>query len=420
MPETAWRAPVRAGRRRARRRRARLRPAGDGQDTLFAVRQRPRVLRLWPTAARTTARRWPGARHAYLNAAGDRIVCAAHGALFEPDTGLCVQGPCLGESLRRCRCTLTTTARSHGSPHARKTHSMNDRRQPHEPRSDNASSSSAAASPACRRRSSCASRAPPSTSSRSTPRWRSYGAGISLGGATLRALGTPGRAGGLPRARQRAGRRGLIRLPHGPQVAELPTPRIAGPDVPGGGAIMRPVLAHILADATRAAGTRVHLGCTFTTIEQDADGCGRQLHRRPARALRPRGRRRRPALEGARGAVPRAPKPRYSGQGVWRAVVPRPAEIETATMWIGPQGQARRQPGVEDADVPLHHRAAADNEHLDPATFAERVRALLRRLPGPPSCRRSAPALGRRFADRLPPARRPAGAGSRGRAAVSC
>lgn len=37
---------------------------------------------------------------AYLNADGTRIVCAAHGAQFEPDTGLCVVGPCLGQFLR--------------------------------------------------------------------------------------------------------------------------------------------------------------------------------------------------------------------------------------------------------------------------------------------------------------------------------
>ena len=39
-------------------------------------------------------------RDAYLNAAGDRIVCAAHGALFEIDSGLCVLGPCLGDRLQ--------------------------------------------------------------------------------------------------------------------------------------------------------------------------------------------------------------------------------------------------------------------------------------------------------------------------------
>ena len=49
----------------------------------------------------------PWRKDAYLNAAGDRIVCAAHGALFEVDSGLCVQGPCLGDHLRPMPFTLT-------------------------------------------------------------------------------------------------------------------------------------------------------------------------------------------------------------------------------------------------------------------------------------------------------------------------
>jgi nitrite reductase/ring-hydroxylating ferredoxin subunit len=43
---------------------------------------------------------------AYLNADGSRIVCAAHGAQFEPDTGLCVLGPCLGQSLQAVPLTI--------------------------------------------------------------------------------------------------------------------------------------------------------------------------------------------------------------------------------------------------------------------------------------------------------------------------
>ena len=103
------------------------------------------------------------------------------------------------------------------------------------------------------------------------PGWRNYGAGISLGGATLRAF----RQLGILQAFLEQGSATdnvELRLPHGPVVATLPTPRIAGPDVPGGGAIMRPVLARILADATRAAGVNVRLGCTFTAIEQHQDG----------------------------------------------------------------------------------------------------------------------------------------------------
>jgi nitrite reductase/ring-hydroxylating ferredoxin subunit len=38
-------------------------------------------------------------RHAYLNAARDRIVCHAHGAEFEIASGVCTLGPCLGQAL---------------------------------------------------------------------------------------------------------------------------------------------------------------------------------------------------------------------------------------------------------------------------------------------------------------------------------
>jgi nitrite reductase/ring-hydroxylating ferredoxin subunit len=37
----------------------------------------------------------------FLNQDGSLIQCSSHGALFEKDTGLCVAGPCVGESLRR-------------------------------------------------------------------------------------------------------------------------------------------------------------------------------------------------------------------------------------------------------------------------------------------------------------------------------
>jgi nitrite reductase/ring-hydroxylating ferredoxin subunit len=37
----------------------------------------------------------------FLTPDGTLIRCCSHGALFEKDTGLCVAGPCAGESLRR-------------------------------------------------------------------------------------------------------------------------------------------------------------------------------------------------------------------------------------------------------------------------------------------------------------------------------
>lgn len=37
--------------------------------------------------------------HRFFNRERTLLVCASHGAAFEPDSGLCVGGPCLGDSL---------------------------------------------------------------------------------------------------------------------------------------------------------------------------------------------------------------------------------------------------------------------------------------------------------------------------------
>jgi len=44
---------------------------------------------------------------AYLNAAGDRIVCASHGSEFEIETGRCTIGAALGKSLKPAAIELT-------------------------------------------------------------------------------------------------------------------------------------------------------------------------------------------------------------------------------------------------------------------------------------------------------------------------
>jgi 2-polyprenyl-6-methoxyphenol hydroxylase-like FAD-dependent oxidoreductase len=211
--------------------------------------------------------------------------------------------------------------------------------------------------------------------------WRNYGAGISLGGPTLRAF----RQLGILEAflREGNGSDGLqALLPDGSPLATLPTPRVAGPDVPGSGGILRPVLARILAEATRASGASVHLGCTFTRIAQDAEGVDVDFTD---------GQRRRYELViGADGLYsktrealfPGAPQPRYSGQAVWRAVLPRPPEVQGAMMWMG-----RVKPGVNPVSKEqmylflTEHRP--NNEHVDPATFVDTLRALLAPFPAP-------------------------------------
>lgn len=74
-------------------------PEACGQSTVFAVR-RGEGLRVYADRCPHHGTPMAWRRDAYLNAAGDRIVCAAHGALFEIDSGLCVLGPCLGDHLQ--------------------------------------------------------------------------------------------------------------------------------------------------------------------------------------------------------------------------------------------------------------------------------------------------------------------------------
>ena len=75
-------------------------PLGRGRDTVFVVRKGRALhayLDLCPHYGDT---RLPWRKDAYLDAAGEAIVCAAHGARFDIATGRCVLGPCLGQSLR--------------------------------------------------------------------------------------------------------------------------------------------------------------------------------------------------------------------------------------------------------------------------------------------------------------------------------
>ena len=73
-------------------------PTGSGQATVIACRYQG-TLYLWRNRCPhlDTPMNWR--QDALLNARGDRLVCFAHGAIFMPDSGLCVQGACAGQRL---------------------------------------------------------------------------------------------------------------------------------------------------------------------------------------------------------------------------------------------------------------------------------------------------------------------------------
>ena len=214
------------------------------------------------------------------------------------------------------------------------------------------------------------------------PAWRSYGAGISLGGATLRAFRTLGILDAFL-THGFASDGVELHLPHGPIVSTVPTPRIAGPDVPGGGSIMRPVLARILAEATRAAGAHVRLGCSFSALEPRGDGVdvrfsdgteGRYdlvigadgIHSAVRRAI-----------------APEAPEPTYVGQSVWRAVMPRHPAINTVSMWLGPNVKPGLNPVSATEMYMFITEPRPTKDRIDASEFVGRVKDLLAEFPDP-------------------------------------
>src|SRR5579875_599401 len=178
------------------------------------------------------------------------------------------------------------------------------------------------------------------------PDWRAVGAGLSLNNASLRAFDRVGVLGELRK--------------HGDVHAGLKLYDIAGRPVPilapaGGGGlagesggILRPVLHKILADATRNSGIAVGLGITVATLTQDATGVDVTFtNGRSGRYDLVIG------ADGLRSKIrdlifPDAPKPHFTGQGCWRAVFPRPADMHSSEMFIDPHHKAGLNPVSRD------------------------------------------------------------------------
>lgn len=85
-------------------------PFGSGRDTVLAllVGGRPTVYRNdCPHLNVPMQYR----KDRFMSPDGEYIICFAHGARFLPESGLCVDGPCLGQSLTMLPCTVDETGR---------------------------------------------------------------------------------------------------------------------------------------------------------------------------------------------------------------------------------------------------------------------------------------------------------------------
>lgn len=209
-----------------------------------------------------------------------------------------------------------------------------------------------------------------------SPEWAADGAGISIGSASLRALAA---LGVIERFLEEGyGADGTdLRAPDGSPIAHLPTPRLVSPEIPGNGAIMRPALSRILVDAMTDAGARARLGTT--AVEAVDDGSGVDVVFSDGSASRYD---LVVAADGVYSATrqrlfPDAPAPRFSGQGAWRAVVPRPEEITNTTVWVGiDEAKVGVNPISHDAMYLFVNETKAANDRVPDSELLDRVRAL--------------------------------------------
>jgi 2-polyprenyl-6-methoxyphenol hydroxylase-like FAD-dependent oxidoreductase len=214
------------------------------------------------------------------------------------------------------------------------------------------------------------------------PDWQAEGAGISIGGATLRAFETLGileqffAEGSTQEAMELYAATGQL-------IQKVPNPKLAGSDVPTGGAIMRPTLARIMSKEVVAAGTHVRLGCTYTSIEQDASGVtveftdGRSDHfdlvivadgvYSKTREL----------------ILPNASKPVYSGQGVWRAVLPRPAGCTNTMMWMAEHLKTGINPMSKDQVYLFLTEDKKEKQRVPEDKLVDTLKDLLSQFPAP-------------------------------------
>ncbi len=123
--------------------------------------------------------------------------------------------------------------------------------------------------------------------------------------------------------------------PEGIEKAKFETPKLAGPNYPSNAGIRRPYLQKVLGDKAVCLGANLRLG--LTVAEMNDDGAGVDVTFSDGSSSRYG------AVIGADGVFsqtretifPDAPKPRYTGQWVWRYNLPRPADLDGMKVFAG-------------------------------------------------------------------------------------
>jgi 2-polyprenyl-6-methoxyphenol hydroxylase-like FAD-dependent oxidoreductase len=165
------------------------------------------------------------------------------------------------------------------------------------------------------------------------PNWKIYGAGITITGPTLRALQ---QLGVLDQVKQQGAtwNGAYVFSRSGQRLQELDIPPLAD-DLPATGGIMRPALHSILSSRTLEQGVKVRLGTTVDRIVQSSAGVDVTLtdgHRALYDLV--------VSSDGISSKMreqifPDAPRPKFTGQMIYRIVAERPASVDRTHFYMG-------------------------------------------------------------------------------------
>ncbi|SFZ84650.1 2-polyprenyl-6-methoxyphenol hydroxylase [Devosia enhydra] len=208
------------------------------------------------------------------------------------------------------------------------------------------------------------------------PEWKVAGAGITITGPTLRAMGQLGILDQV--LAQGYAADGLLACDHhGSVLAEIGTQMGALSGIPGAGGITRPVLHAIMGERCRALGFALRLGITVSAIagtqrkriifsdgsegEYDlvvgADGIFSQM-----RGL----------------AFPEAPQPHFVGQICWRLTTPRLPGIDRRTYFLGGPSKVGLNPVSQTQMYMFLLEPASEIRRLAPDVARRRLAELMR------------------------------------------
>jgi 2-polyprenyl-6-methoxyphenol hydroxylase-like FAD-dependent oxidoreductase len=139
-----------------------------------------------------------------------------------------------------------------------------------------------------------------------------------------------------------------LKTADGHVIAEIPTPPMGGPDLPGTMGAVRGDIADILADEVVKAGVDVRLGTTITEIDDRGDSVVATLSDGSSETI--------DLVVGADGIRSKVrsmigieDEPHQVGMGIWRTVATRPAEMDCSELYYGgPKYKAGYTPISDD------------------------------------------------------------------------